>query len=53
MLADMAEQSTPLTDADRAQLEDIVARDNPFPAIDYRDFAARQGADARTPAPTA
>jgi 1,4-alpha-glucan branching enzyme len=52
LLADMAEQSTALTEADRTQLADIAERDNPFPTIDYRDFAARQGAEVRTPAPT-
>jgi 1,4-alpha-glucan branching enzyme len=42
-LAALAERGTPLSDEERATLASIIERDNPFPAIDYRDFAARQG----------
>lgn len=51
-LANIAERGTPLTDEDRDLLAEIAQRDNPFPTIDYRDFAERQGVDARQPAPT-
>ena len=33
-----------VTDADQHLLESIAALDNPFPTIDYRVFAAREGA---------
>lgn len=50
-LADFAEADGPLDDAARQFLEKIVERDNPFPDIDYRVFAERQGQAA--PIPTA
>ncbi len=50
-LADIAERNTGLTNEDQALLADIMERDNPFPDIDYRDFAARQGVDARQTVP--
>jgi 1,4-alpha-glucan branching enzyme len=42
-LADLAEQASDLTDANRVFLAALAERDNPFAGIDYRDFAARQG----------
>ena len=45
-LADIAEKSTPLNDADCNLLAKLVERDNPFPQIDYRVFAERQGVPA-------
>jgi 1,4-alpha-glucan branching enzyme len=42
-LASMAELGGVLSEDDRAFLLEVSARDNPFPAIDYRDWAARQG----------
>lgn len=41
-LADIAEAGT-LTDEQRTFLESLSERDNPFPNIDYRVFAERQG----------
>jgi 1,4-alpha-glucan branching enzyme len=46
-LADVAERDA-ITDEDRAYLETVAERDNPFAAIDYRDFAPRQGLPAAT-----
>ncbi len=42
-LADFAEAEQTLDDAARQFVEKIVERDNPFPGIDYRVFAERQG----------
>ncbi len=42
-LAEIAERGAGLTDQDRETLAELAERDNPFPAIDYRVFAARQG----------
>ncbi|MDQ3696322.1 MAG: DUF1957 domain-containing protein [Chloroflexota bacterium] len=52
-LADLAERNSELSSDERELLDDIAGRDNPFPAIDYRDFAARQGVTAPAPAATA
>ena len=41
-LAEIAETGT-VTDENRNFLAELGERDNPFPAIDYRVFAARQG----------
>ncbi len=41
-LADIVEHAAP-SDNDRAFLADLQERDNPFPAIDYREFRNRQG----------
>jgi len=46
--AQRAERGTPLDEIERDDLRKIVERDNPFPTIDYRDFAERQG----NPAPS-
>ncbi|HET7093614.1 MAG TPA: 1,4-alpha-glucan branching protein domain-containing protein [Thermomicrobiales bacterium] len=48
-LADIAERDGEITAEDRDYLAAIAERDNPFAAIDYRDFAARQGEPAVTP----
>ncbi|HEV2526831.1 MAG TPA: 1,4-alpha-glucan branching protein domain-containing protein [Thermomicrobiales bacterium] len=45
-LAEMAESGANLTDEDRQYLEALKEKDNPFPVIDYRVFAARQGSAA-------
>ena len=50
-LAGLAERNTALSEEERTRLDDIIVRDNPFPLIDYRDFAARQGVDASNPTP--
>ncbi len=42
-LASMVEFRRPLTEDERAALAEIAALDNPFPLIDYRDWAPRQG----------
>ena len=52
-LADIAERNAPLSAEEHALLAEIAQRDNPFPTINYRDFAERQGVDARQPVPTA
>jgi 1,4-alpha-glucan branching enzyme len=52
LLAEIAEQNDGLSDDERARVDDIAARDNPFPTIDYRDFAARQGVSVAAPATT-
>lgn len=41
-LAEIAESGV-VTDENRLFLEELSERDNPFPTIDYRVFAARQG----------
>ena len=41
-LADIVERAAP-SDNDRAFLAELQERDNPFPAIDYREFRNRQG----------
>lgn len=43
MLAEMVERETEPTPEDIQMLEALQDRDNPFPTIDYRSFAARQG----------
>jgi 1,4-alpha-glucan branching enzyme len=45
-LASLAELRRPLTADERADLAEVRALDNPFPAIDYRDWAERQGTAA-------
>ncbi len=45
-LADLAEAGGSLDDAGQALLDGLKERDNPFPGIDYRVFAARQGSAA-------
>jgi 1,4-alpha-glucan branching enzyme len=47
-LASIVEMRRPLTADERATLSEIAALDNPFPLIDYRDWAARQGTAAET-----
>lgn len=42
-LADLAERNEPLSAGDADYLTKLRERDNPFPTIDYREFAARQG----------
>jgi 1,4-alpha-glucan branching enzyme len=42
-LANLAEQGRELSEEDRRFLQGLKERDNPFPDIDYRVFAARQG----------
>ena len=42
-LAGVAENGGTVTDEDRLYLDELEEKDNPFPAIDYRVFAARQG----------
>jgi 1,4-alpha-glucan branching enzyme len=42
-LADLAERGGELTDGERQMLNDMEERDNPFPIVDYRVFAERQG----------
>jgi 1,4-alpha-glucan branching enzyme len=49
-LAELAERNSELTDVDRALVTALVERDNPFPNVDYRWFAARQGSAAKLPA---
>jgi 1,4-alpha-glucan branching enzyme len=41
--ADLAEAGRPLNEEQRKLLAGLQERDNPFPNIDYRVFAARQG----------
>lgn len=50
-LADMAD-SNESTAEDASFLADLRERDNPFPQIDYRDWAARQGHAGAPPAAT-
>ena len=45
-LANMAGRGAELTEEDHALLASLMERDNPFPAIDYRVFAERQGSAA-------
>ncbi|HEU0164694.1 MAG TPA: 1,4-alpha-glucan branching protein domain-containing protein, partial [Thermomicrobiales bacterium] len=47
-LATMAELGGPQDDRDREYLSSLTERDNPFPDIDYRVFAERQGNAALT-----
>jgi 1,4-alpha-glucan branching enzyme len=42
-LADLAASGEQLGDEQRQALDDLAEADNPFPAVDYRNFAARQG----------
>ena len=42
-LADLAERGTSLDDGERQLVDKLAERDNPFPTIDYRWFAERQG----------
>ncbi|MDP9368372.1 MAG: DUF1957 domain-containing protein, partial [Chloroflexota bacterium] len=49
-LADLAEQGGPLDQQGQQFLASLAERDNPFPAVDYRVFAARQGSAAAMPA---
>jgi len=51
-LADLAERNQPLDDEAKRFLAKVAERDNPFPNIDYRDFAARQGDAAPLPGQT-
>lgn len=50
LLADIAERGGDLTEDEQAQVTALADRDNPFPDVDYRWFAARQGSAAKTPA---
>jgi len=45
-MADLAESGEPLNDSDSRSLSALEDQDNPFPTIDYRDFAERQGSAA-------
>jgi 1,4-alpha-glucan branching enzyme len=45
-LAEMAESDENLTDANLARVAELEEKDNPFPTIDYRVFAERQGSAA-------
>ena len=49
-LADLADQDGELNEGDQQFLAKIAERDNPFPEIDYRVFAERQGQPASVPA---
>lgn len=49
-LADLAERNEPLSPAEAEALTKLRERDNPFPNIDYREFAARQGHAEAVPA---
>lgn len=51
-LASMAESAEP-GDAEMAFVSELRERDNPFPAIDYRDWAARQGSAEAAPVASA
>lgn len=42
-LVAMVDKSQPLDENEREILKGLEERDNPFPAIDYREFADRQG----------
>jgi len=42
-LAELVERNEPLDDEAKRVLAKIRERDNPFPEINYREFAARQG----------
>lgn len=46
-LADLAERGGAFTDGERKMLNDMEERDNPFPIVDYRVFAERQGDASR------
>lgn len=48
-LADLADQPGEPSDGDRQFLQKMEERDNPFPGIDYRVFAERQGRPATLP----
>jgi len=48
-LADIAERGDEITPEESDMLTALAERDNPFPAIDYRWFAARQGHAGLTP----
>lgn len=48
-IADLAQRSEPLTETDLQFLRKMEERDNPFPDIDYRVFAERQGKPAVEP----
>jgi 1,4-alpha-glucan branching enzyme len=45
-LAEIAEQGGELSEDQLARVAEIEEKDNPFPAIDYRQFAERQGSAA-------
>lgn len=47
-LATLASRNGALSAAERLQLVELEERDNPFPAIEYRVFAARQGIASAT-----
>jgi 1,4-alpha-glucan branching enzyme len=47
-LAAIVEQGDNMTDAERIRLSELQEKDNPFPAIDFRNFAQRQGSAAPT-----
>ncbi|HYO30058.1 MAG TPA: 1,4-alpha-glucan branching protein domain-containing protein [Thermomicrobiales bacterium] len=51
-LAGIVERGAPLEGDDLAVLADLEERDNPFPAIDYRDWAPRQGVAPVSPVET-
>ena len=46
-LAELAERGGDLTEVDRAFVDALAERDNPFPDVDYHWFAARQGSAAK------
>jgi 1,4-alpha-glucan branching enzyme len=48
-LAQLVEDGDQIDSAGRAFLASLAERDNPFPSIDYRVFAARQGSAAPAP----
>jgi 1,4-alpha-glucan branching enzyme len=51
LLAAMAGRAGDLTEDEQDMLAALEERDNPFPSVDYRDFAPRQGhAELATPA---
>jgi 1,4-alpha-glucan branching enzyme len=49
-LADMAERNGELSESEQENLAALEERDNPFPNIDYRAFAERQGRAERATA---
>jgi 1,4-alpha-glucan branching enzyme len=48
-LAELAERESELSANERENLAALETRDNPFPHIDYRSFAERQGHAERQP----
>lgn len=49
-LVEIAERDMPLDDQGRKFLASLSERDNPFPTVDYRVFAERQGRASHVPA---